>query len=419
MSDTAHSAPRSDAEPTEAPRLAFLFILITLAIDAMGIGLILPVLPDLISELHGGTLGQAAIWGGVLSTAYAIMQFLCGPTIGSLSDRFGRRPILLISLTVMALDYVVMALAGSIWLLLAGRIVGGIAAATQSTATAFIADISKPEDKSKNFGLVGAAFGIGFVVGPLLGGFLGELGLRAPFYAAAALATLNLILGYCVLPETVTDKIRRRFSWRRANPLGAFKHISALPGVGRYLALFFLYELAFFVYPAIWAYFTRAQFGWEPGMVGLSLGLFGVAIAVVQGGLIRWIIPTFGEKSTILYGFIFNFCAFFALATVTSGTVALILTPLTALGAVVTPALQGLMSRAAGADQQGELQGLVSSIRAVAAIVSPLVMTQIFFLATDQSLGVDAPGAPFFLSMGLMALCLVLFLSARRSRVAA
>lgn len=419
MPDPAATAHPSDAEPRDAPRLAFVFILITLAIDAMGIGLILPVLPDLIAELQGGTLGQAAIWGGVLSTSYAIMQFLCGPTIGSLSDRFGRRPILLISLTVMALDYVVMALAGSIWLLLIGRIVGGVAAATQSTATAFIADISKPEDKSKNFGLVGAAFGIGFVVGPLIGGVLGELGLRAPFYAAAALATFNLILGYFVLPETVTDRIRRPFSWRRANPLGAFKHISALPGVRRYLTLFFLYEFAFFVYPAIWAYFTRAQFGWEPGMVGLSLGLFGVAIAVVQGGLIRWIIPTFGEKPTILYGFIFNFCAFIALATVTSGPVALILTPLTALGAVVTPALQGLMSRAAGADQQGELQGLVSSIRAVAAILSPLVMTQIFFLATDSAFGINTPGAPFFLSMGLMAFCLVIFLPARHVRAVA
>ncbi|WP_425093696.1 TCR/Tet family MFS transporter [Tropicimonas sp. S265A] len=415
---TPRQTPAQDTG-SKPPRLAFVFILITLAIDAMGIGLILPVLPDLISELNGGTLGQAAIWGGVLSTSYAIMQFLCGPTIGSLSDRFGRRPVLLISLTVMALDYVVMALAGSIWLLLAGRIVGGVAAATQATATAFIADISKPEEKSKNFGLVGAAFGIGFVVGPLIGGVLGELGLRAPFYAAAALATFNLILGYYVLPETVTDRIRRPFSWRRANPLGAFRHISALPGVRRYLTLFFLYEFAFFVYPAIWAYFTRAQFGWEPGMVGLSLGLFGVAIAVVQGGLIRWILPTFGEARTIVYGFAFNFCAFLALATVTSGGMALILTPLTALGAVVTPALQGLMSRAAGEDQQGELQGLVSSIRAVSAILSPLVMTQIFFLSTDPAYGLNAPGAPFFLSMGLMALCLAIYLPARRPRVLA
>lgn len=394
-------------------RLPFVFILITLVIDAMGIGLILPVLPDLIGELQGGSLGQAALWGGVLSTSFAVMQFLCGPTLGSLSDRFGRRPVLLVSLAVMAVDYVVMALAGSIWLLLVGRIVGGVAAATQSTATAFIADISKPEDKSKNFGLVGASFGIGFVVGPLIGGILGEYGTRAPFYAAAGLASFNLLLGYFVLPETVTDKIRRPFEWRRANPLGAFKHIGAIPGLKAYLLLFFLYEFAFFVYPAIWAYFTRAQFGWEPGMVGLSLGLFGVAIAVVQGVLIRVMLPKFGEPNVILYGFVFNFCAFVALGLVTSGTFALILTPLTALGAVVTPALQGTMSRAAGADQQGELQGLISSTRSVAAILSPLVMTQIFFFATDPAYGFDLPGAPFFLSMVLMAVCLVIFLPKR------
>lgn len=400
-------------------RLPFVFILTTLVIDAMGIGLILPVLPDLIGELQGGTLGQAALWGGVLATSYAVMQFLFGPTIGSLSDRFGRRPILLVSLAVMAVDYVVMAFAGSIWLLLAARIVGGIAAATQSTATAFIADISKPEDKSKNFGLVGASFGIGFVVGPLIGGVLGEFGARAPFYAAAVLATFNLILGYFVLPETVTDKIRRPFDWRRANPLGAFRHIGALPGLKHYLALFFLYEFAFFVYPAIWAYFTRAQFGWEPGMVGLSLGLFGVAIAIVQGVLIRIVIPRLGETNAILYGFVFNFCAFIALGLVTSGTLALILIPMTALGAVVTPALQGSMSKIAGADQQGELQGLVSSFRAIAAILSPLVMTQIFFLATDPEIGINLPGAPFFLSMGIMALCLAIFVPRRAAPVAA
>lgn len=400
-------------------RLPFVFILITLIIDAMGIGLILPVLPDLIGELEGGTLGQAALWGGVLATSYAVMQFLCGPTIGSLSDRFGRRPILLVSLAVMAADYVVMAFAGSIWLLLAARIVGGIAAATQSTATAFIADISRPEDKSKNFGLVGASFGIGFVVGPLIGGVLGEFGTRAPFYAAAVLATFNLILGWYVLPETVTDKIRRPFDWRRANPLGAFRHIGALPGLKRYLALFFLYEFAFFVYPAIWAYFTRAQFGWEPGMVGLSLGLFGIAIAFVQGVLIRVVIPRLGETNAILYGFVFNFFAFIALGLVTSPTLALILTPMIALGAVVTPALQGCMSKIAGADQQGELQGLVSSFRSVAAILSPLVMTQIFFFSTDPARGIDMPGAPFFLSMCIMALCLAIFLPRRATPVTA
>ena len=193
-------------------RLPLVFIMITVVIDAMGIGLIMPVMPDLLTEVQGGSLANAAIWGGILSTSFAVMQFLFGPVIGGLSDRFGRRPVLLVSLVVMALDYVVMALAGSIWLLLAGRIVGGITAATHSTANAYIADISKPEDKAANFGLIGAAFGIGFVLGPVIGGLLAEYGTRAPFYAAAVLAALNAVFGYFVLKETVTDKIHMVFT---------------------------------------------------------------------------------------------------------------------------------------------------------------------------------------------------------------
>jgi len=220
-------------------RLPITFILLTVVIDAMGIGLILPVMPDLIQEVKGEGLGSAARWGAVLATIFAAMQFIFGPIVGSLSDRFGRRPILLISLVVMALDYLLMAVAGTITLLIIGRIIGGITAATQSTAAAYMADISKPEDKAANFGLIGAAFGIGFVLGPLLGGVLAELGTRAPFYAAALLAAGNAVFGYFVLPETVTDAIRRPFSWLRANPLGAFKHIGALPGLKKLLTISF------------------------------------------------------------------------------------------------------------------------------------------------------------------------------------
>lgn len=397
-------------------RWPILFVLITVTLDAMGIGLILPVMPDLIREVDGGDLARAAIWGGVLSTVYAVMQFLCGPTIGSLSDRFGRRPVLLVALVVMALDYLVMALAGTIWLLLAGRVVAGITAATQSTASAFMADLSKPEEKAANFGLIGAAFGIGFVIGPLLGGVLGEFGTRAPFYAAAALAALNFAFGFIILPETVTDRIRRPFSWRRANPLGAFRAVGRLPGVGRLLVMFFLYQVAFFVYPSVWAYFTRARFGWDPAMVGVSLASFGIAIAIVQGGLIRIVLRHLGERMTVAYGLVFNFCAFLCIALVESGTLALILTPLTALGAVVTPALQGMMSRAAPDDAQGELQGVISSTAAVSMIVSPLVMTQIFAAFTAPGGGVFFPGAPFLVSMTLMAVSGAVFLSGARPR---
>lgn len=399
-------------------RLPLIFILITVMIDSMGIGLILPVMPDLIQEVGAGGLAEAALWGGILSTTFAVMQFLCGPIVGNLSDRFGRRPVLLVALGVMAADYLVMAVAGSIWLLLAGRVVGGMTAATQSTATAYIADISAPEKKAANFGLVGAAFGIGFVFGPLIGGYLGAYGTRAPFCAAAALALANMVFGWLILPETVTDRIRRPFSWARANPLASFRAIGALPGVGRLLLIFLLYQIAFFVYPAVWAYFTTARFGWDPRMIGLSLASFGVAIAVVQGGLIRIILARLGERMTVLYGFVFNALAFLALATVTNGTVALILTPLTALGAVVTPALQGIMSRTAGDDQQGELQGVISSVMAVAMIVSPLVMTQIFAAFTREGAETFMPGAPFLLSMVLMGACLLVFVAGGRQRTA-
>lgn len=396
-------------------RLPIFFILITLAIDAMGIGLILPVMPDLIRQVEGGGLSEAAIWGGILATSFAVMQFLFGPLMGNLSDRFGRRPVLLISLAFMALDFLIMALAGSIWLLLAGRILGGVTAATQSTAAAFIADISKPEEKAARFGLIGAAFGLGFVIGPLIGGLLGQLGPRAPFYAAATLAGVNLVLGALVLPETVTDHIRRPFSFKRANPFGAFRQMGRLPGLGRLLFIVLLYEFAFIVYPATWAYFTQARFGWGPGMVGVSLASFGLAMAAVQGGLIRVILRWLGEARTILFGLCFNFGAFLFLAFVQNGTLALIMTPLTALGAVVSPSLQGLMSRRAPDDQQGELQGAITSIRAVAMIASPVAMTQIFSAFTGPGAPVFFPGAAFLLSMALMVVCGVVFVARPRA----
>lgn len=265
-------------------RLPFLFVLSTVMIDAMGIGLVLPIMPELILDVQGGTLASAAVWGGVLSTAFATMQFLFGPVLGNLSDAFGRRPVLLVSLVVMALDYVVMALAGSIWVLLAGRIVGGITAATHSTAAAFMADVSRPQDKAANFGLLGAAFGIGFVLGPLLGGLLGEFGTRAPFWAAAGLSALGFGLGLLVMPETVTEKTRRPFSWNRANPAGSLRAIAALPGIRPLLWVYFLYSVSIYVYPAIWSYFTLERFGWSPQMIGISLGLYGIGMAAVQGG---------------------------------------------------------------------------------------------------------------------------------------
>lgn len=398
-------------------RLAFVFIIITLTIDAMGIGLIIPVMPELLREIGGGDLGNAAIWGGVLSTVFAAMQFLVGPTLGSMSDRYGRRPVLLISLVVIAVDFVVMGLAHSIWLLVITRIIGGIAAATQSTAAAFIADISTPENRSANFGILGATFGVGFVLGPLLGGLLGEFGFRVPFFAAAGLATFNLILGYFVLPETVTDKIRRPFDPARSNPLGALRQIRKITGLARFLVVFFLYEFAFYVYPAVWVYFSKTQFGWNSAMIGLSLASFGISIAVVQGLFIRHIIPKLGERKTIVFGLVFNISVFLVLGFITSAFWAFLLAPVSALGAIVIPAMRGIMANKAEDNQQGEVQGIVASTQSLAVIFAPLVLTYVFYASTRPESSFNLPGAPFLFSAAIVSLSLAIFVTRQKGSI--
>ena len=400
-------------------KLPVVFILFTVMLDAMGIGLIVPVMPDLIQEVRGADIGSAALWGGLLATIFALMQFLFGPLLGALSDRFGRRPVLLISLVVMALDYLVMAVAGSIWLLLAGRVVGGITAATQSTANAYMADISEPAKKAANFGLIGAAFGMGFVFGPLIGGVLAEYGTRAPFYAAAGLAAMNAVFGYFVLRETVDDRIRRPFEWRRANPFGLFKYLGRLPGLGPLLVVFFIYQVAFTVYPAIWSFYTLERFDWSPGMRGLSLGLFGISMAIVQGGLIRPILRRLGERGSVIYGHVADVGVFILIGLTSSGAVLLMLTPLAALPAVITPALQGIMSKAVNDNQQGELQGALTSVSALAMIIAPMVMTYVFYSFTGPDAPVYMPGASFFLSAALMAVGLIVFLRAGKIAMSA
>ncbi len=396
-------------------RLPFLFVLGTVMIDAMGIGLVLPIMPQLIVEVQGGSLASAAVWGGILSTAFAAMQFLFGPVLGNLSDAYGRRIVLLVSLFVMALDYVVMALAGSIWLLLAGRIVGGITAATHSTAAAFMADISKPHEKAANFGLLGAAFGVGFVLGPMMGGVLAEFGTRAPFWAAAGLSALGFLLGLLVMPETVTKENRRPFQWRRANPAGSLRAIAALPGIRPLLWVYFLYSVSIYVYPAIWSYFTLERFGWSPQMIGLSLAVYGMGLAAVQGGLIRPATKYLGERMTVIWGMGFEIFSFVLLAFLTSGTIALLLIPITALGAVVTPALQAMMSRATPDSQQGELQGVLAALHALSMIIAPLVMTSVFAHFISQDAPFYLPGAPFLLALVLMLVGMILFLRPARS----
>lgn len=392
------------------PRLPVLFIVLTMIIDAMGIGLIMPVMPDLIRDVQGASLADAAKWGGIMAFSYAVMQFLFGPMVGNLSDRFGRRPVLLVSLFAMAVDYLIMAVAGTIWLLLAGRIFGGLTAATHSTATAYMADISKPEEKAQNFGLVSAAFGIGFVLGPLIGGLLSTFGPRAPFVAAAGLAGLNFILGYFALGETVTDRIRRPFMWRRANPFGALIAVARLPGLRALMFVFFLYQMAFYVYPSVWSYFTQERFGWTPQIVGYSLAAFGISMAISQGFLIRIVIPKLGERKTVIMGFILDIIAFALTGLLTNGWIVMGLAPISAIGAMATPALQGIMSRAADDNQQGELQGVLTSITALAMILSPLLMTQVFAHFSGGGASIYLPGAPFLVSMLMMAIALAVYM---------
>jgi MFS transporter, DHA1 family, tetracycline resistance protein len=397
-------------------RLALTFILTTVTLDAIGIGLIFPVMPDLIQEVTGRPLSEAALWGGVLAAAFAVMQFLFGPVIGALSDRFGRRPVLLLSLAVMAADYLVMALSSSIWLLLAARLVAGITAATFATAGAYIADITPPNERGRRFGLIGAGFGVGFVLGPLIGGLLGTIDSRAPFYAAGALALANMAFGYFVLPETVTDATRRPFALARANPLGALRALDRLPGLRLILATYLILGIAMNVYPTVWAYFGQARFGWDSKMVGVSLAIYGVSFAVGQAMLVGPLIRRFGEHRAAHYGMWVNVITLVGLGLVVSPVLALMLTPVTALGGVVTPALQAIASRAAPANAQGELQGVFASMNAIAMITAPLIMTTTFATFTGPTAPVFAPGAPFLLAATLMLACIALHVLGHRLR---
>ncbi len=395
--------------------LPVLVILATVVIDAMGIGLILPVMPALIGEVTGGDLGDAAIWGGILATAFAVMQFLCGPLLGNLSDRFGRRPVLLVSLAVMSVDYVIMALASSIWVLVIGRIVAGITAATYATAMAYMADISKPEDKARAFGIVGAGVGIGFVLGPAMGGVLGEFGTRAPFWAAAILAGGNALLGWVVLKETVTDETRRAFTWRRANPLGALQALGKLPSMSKLLIVFFTYQIASAVYPSIWPYFIIERFSWSESMIGLSLTAYGISYAVVQAAFIGPTIKWFGNRRTVIIGLTLEVVALVYLGVISNGILLFIGIPIAALASIGLPALQGIMSRRVAADAQGELQGVSASLTSLAHIIAPLVMTQTFAYFSEDFAPLYLPGAPFLLAAILMIFSLLIFLRSRKA----
>jgi DHA1 family tetracycline resistance protein-like MFS transporter len=370
-------------------------------------------MPALFADVTGTEkISDIAIWGGLLASTFALMQFIFGPILGALSDRYGRKPILLLALFVMAAYYLLMGFAQTLWLLFLGRLIGGITAATHATANAYMADISSPEEKAARFGMLGAGFGLGFVLGPLIGGLLGEWGPRAPFFAAAMLAAANGVLCYLVLKESLKTKNRREFMWYRANPIGAILDLRKFEGIYSLLLVFLLFTIGTSIYAAIWPFFTVERFNWSPGMIGISLTIYGVCFAIVQGVLVRPAIKIWGEKKTIIIGFCFEFSAMVTFAFLTDGKILIILIPLASLGVLAQPAIQAILSKSVGDDRQGAIQGVASSLNAIAMVITPITMTWILAVFSDKTANYYFPGMPFLFSALMVLLCL--FILSRR-----
>ena len=394
-------------------KLPIFVIFTTVVLDSMGIGIIIPVMPALFADVTGTEkISDIAIWGGLLASTFALMQFIFGPILGALSDRYGRKPILLLALFVMAAYYLLMGFAQTLWLLFLGRLIGGITAATHATANAYMADISSPEEKAARFGMLGAGFGLGFVLGPLIGGLLGEWGPRAPFFAAAMLAAANGVLCCFVLKESLKTKNRREFMWYRANPIGAILDLRKFEGVYSLLLVFLLFTIGTSIYAAIWPFFTVERFNWSPGMIGISLTIYGVCFALVQGVLVRPAIKIWGEKKTIIIGFCFEFSAMVTFAFLPDGKILIILIPLASLGVLAQPAIQAILSKSVGDDRQGAIQGVASSLNAIAMVITPITMTWILAVFSDKTAKYYFPGMPFLFSALTVLLCL--FILSRR-----
>ncbi len=364
-------------------------------IDAMGIGLILPIIPDLIQEVSHVDLGTAAIYGGYLSFVYAFMQFVCSPTLGNLSDRYGRRPILLASLAALTIDYVIMGFAPSLALLALGRFIAGIAGATHATAFAFVADISTQDQRARRYGLINAAFGLGFIAGPILGGLIAEVDTRAPFFFAAACAGLNGLYGWFTFPESLPDERRRPFSWRRSNPVGALLQMTSIPGLPAFLLAFFLFNLAGWVYPSVWPYYLREAFDWGSREVGITLGIYGLSHTVTLLFVVRLLLRYLKETTVAVVGILFQATTLFTLLFIDAGWILYLFLPVSALEGVAVPVMQSLMSSRVPDDAQGELQGAIASTMALSTIISPLIMTRSFAFFTQSEANYYHPAGAF------------------------
>jgi|SRR5690606_10492535 len=383
------------------------FIFLTVVIDTIGLGIIIPVLPSLIKELIHGDLSDASRYGGWLMFCYAFTQFIFASVLGNLSDCYGRRPVLLISLLGFCINYVLMGFAPSILWLFVGRLVAGITGASHTVAAAYIADISTPQKKAQNFGLLGAAFGLGFIIGPVIGGLLGHFGPRVPFFAAGALSLFNFIYGYFVVPESLKKENRRPFSWRNANPIGAFKHMRRYPQIYALIICIFLINLAAHSVQSTWSYYTMEKFGWDEKMVGISLGFIGALLTIVQAGLLRIVIPKLGLPNSVLLGLFFYTLSLPLIGVVSSSWALFAVSILYVCAGIGGPAIQSLISNLTPSSEQGQIQGGIASVISLTAIFGPLMMSNLFAVFTKDGTPVYFPGAPFIMG-GLLTLAALL-----------
>ncbi|NLS04546.1 TCR/Tet family MFS transporter [Rhizobium sp. P32RR-XVIII] len=401
-------------DPKFVRRGLFLVFMI-LFLDVIGIAIIMPVLPAYLEELTGGTVSDAALDGGWLLVVYAAMQFLFAPFLGNLSDRFGRRPILLLSVLTFAIDNFICAIATSFWMLFVGRALAGFSGGSFATCSAYIADISNDENRAKNFGLIGIAFGVGFTIGPVIGGLLGEFGPRVPFLGAALLSFLNFAAAYFLLPETLDAKHRRTFEWKRANPLGALKQMRNYPGIGWIGAVMFLFWLAHSVYPAVWSFVSTYRYGWSEGQIGLSLGIYGIGAALVMGLILPKIVPVLGERRTAVVGLSFSVIGLTGYAFAWEGWMVYVVIIMTVMENLADPPLRSIAAGKVPPSAQGELQGALTSLTSITTIVGPLIFTQLFGYFTGPDAPVTFAGAPYLLAAFFILSAALVFLAKVRT----
>ncbi len=404
------------AIPAAARNAGFVYIFITILLDMLAIGIIIPVLPGLIVSFLQGDTARAAEIYGLFGTFWALMQFIFSPIQGSLSDRLGRRPVILASNLGLGLDYILMALAPNLIWLFVGRLISGITTANISTAYAYIADITEPEKRAKRFGMLGAAFGVGFIIGPAIGGILGGIDPRLPFWAAAAFCLTNAVYGFFILPESLPPEKRTPFSWKRANPVGSLKLLRSRPGLFGLASANFLGNFAHVVLPSVTVLYMGYRYGWSETTIGFTLAMVGVCSMIVQGGLVGPIVAKIGERSALLIGLLFGALGFAIYGLANTGTWFLVGMPLMAIWGIANPAAQGLMSRRVSETEQGQLQGANASVQGIANLVGPVIFTQSFAYSIDPAHGVHIPGVPFLISAAALVIAAAIVWRVTRAR---